>query len=182
MTESEEMQALVVRVEMLEKRSRRLTVGLWLVGGILIAVLAAASFMPDEETIEARAFLLKDEHNHVRASLALNQSRDACLTLHDRAEQPRALIGVGESGTAGMFLTVGQSGSAGMLLADEHGKPLAGILAEANTPMIALFNKQGAVEWSAPPPAAVTASERRQGDALLEDLLPLLLKLAVRLP
>ncbi len=156
-----DMQAIRVRLENLETRQYRLkrTVGVVLVFiGAFLVVDHRTSRNP--AVIEARRFVLKDEHAAVRAELTTTEDGGVGLGLYPKDGNGRAQLAVmgngsasltlrNRSGLGGLVLVVNSDGSQGISLTDKEDKMRAELTVRADdVTALSLYDKNEAAAIS----------------------------------
>jgi hypothetical protein len=144
------------RVARLERKNRRLTLALVLMGltAALLATVALALTCLVPQVARARNFLLLDDHGKTRAMLGMDKDGPR-LVLCDENGKERALLGAfkdgsphldlwDESGRNRAGLTVSKDGPV-LNLADGNGKPRVILTVFKDSPALGLVDANGRV-------------------------------------
>lgn len=152
---SESTEAIVQRIERLEREARRWR-GLALVLGLLLAAAGVMGQARTGRTVEATRFVLKDSANRVRAELVA-QERSVALRFKDEGGIPRLTVGTEDAtavvvlndrtGAVAANMAVLPHGAPGLSLYDPSGKPRVELsLARDGTPSLVTTSPA----WKAP--------------------------------
>lgn len=133
-----DIELLAVRMTKLEKQNRLMRLSLIALAGAFTLFVALALAIPDDETIEAKSFVLRDGNDRPRAVLRVRDDDEAGLFILDNTGKARAELGVAADG------------SAGMLLNSKEGHPTIGVVATPTAARFCTFDQQGTMVWMAP--------------------------------
>jgi len=161
MTIEERVDGLERKLARAQRRNRRLLIGLVLIGAL--AVVAGMGCGAQRKTVEAREFILVDEHGARRARLTvgadeMGEDAPGLALLDENGVNRIALVqgrdGVGlvladEDGVPRMALSVAKGGP-GLVLNDKSGETRAGLVVAEDGAALALTDEKGRKIWSAP--------------------------------
>lgn len=141
--------ALVRRIERLERENRRLKrAGAAIVLGIL-AVLLMGQAVPKGPTIEAQRFVLKDKRGKVRAVLGEGADGETGLFVYDGKQRPRAMVAMLEHDAPVIQLAddrgvprVALDPTGGLAITGDGPRVLLGVT-YGTEPMLQLIDKEG---------------------------------------
>jgi hypothetical protein len=163
--EPDDMRALLRRMDLLERRSKRLF-ALMVVVALLCAAILTWQFMPLDSTIDARGFILRDSNWQARAELKVRRDNSPVLRLNNRGGTAAAMLAVRDDGAVALRLYDTTEQERAEVRLDEHGIPaftLTGANGRSRMTLtaeetdqpggetIVLRDRMGRRVWSAPP-------------------------------
>jgi hypothetical protein len=149
------MDAIEDRLLRLERRSRRLQVGIWAAVAILVASYAVIPSQGNvnSEVLKARHFLVTDEYGNVRASLGV-KTGVVGLALYDRKERLRLEVNVQRSTEEeqARILLYDPDINVRTILGSYEATPTndSDVVVERPEASIVFFSKERRVVWRAP--------------------------------
>jgi hypothetical protein len=158
----ERYEAIVRRIEGLERELRRWRRGAAALGLAAVAVLTVGAAVPRGRVVEAQKFVVKDATGRVRAEIGPSESdKEIALRFRDTVGLPRVTVGLQDetsllvlsdkTGRPRAGLVTLAQGAPAFTLYDTAGRPRVELgLAREGEPHAALLDARGGPAWKAP--------------------------------
>jgi hypothetical protein len=119
---TDDVRALQERVARVEKQARWST-AMATVLALLCAALVVWQFVPHDQVLEARGFVVRDAQWRVRAELAARRDGSPVLRLNNPYGRPRAVLHLRDDGVVALRLMDQGATNRAVLTLDKRGQP-----------------------------------------------------------